>query len=359
MNATLLRAPFPWFGGKSRASELVWRALGDVPNYVEPFAGSLAVLLGRTTEPKVETVNDLDAFIANVWRAIQADPEQVAHHADWPVSEVDLHARHQWLVKQVTDGGLRERLMTDPDLYDAKIAGWWIWGICQWIGGGWCRIPGEHERGTAKVWQSRPAQAQAMGVHKRRPVLGRGGRGVTRKLPDVHNAGIGVHSALSRQLPDLSGDSGASGRGVHASARSPLLDWMTELSARMRRVRVCCGDWSRVLTKSPTTAIGMTGVLLDPPYADTAKRTKGLYAQDSLSVAHDVRKWAIANAVNPLFRIVLCGYEGEHDMPEGWTVVEWSAAGGYGGGKSRHRERLWLSPHCIKADFGPLFGGAR
>ena len=30
------------------------------------------------------------------------------------------------------------KLMGDPDYYDAKIAGWWLWGICQWIGSGWC-----------------------------------------------------------------------------------------------------------------------------------------------------------------------------------------------------------------------------
>lgn len=42
-----VRAPFPWFGGKSRAADLVWARFGNVPNYVEPFAGSLAVLLAR------------------------------------------------------------------------------------------------------------------------------------------------------------------------------------------------------------------------------------------------------------------------------------------------------------------------
>lgn len=52
-----LRAPFPWFGGKSLAAETIWQALGNVPNYVEPFAGSLATLLGRPTAPHVETVN--------------------------------------------------------------------------------------------------------------------------------------------------------------------------------------------------------------------------------------------------------------------------------------------------------------
>src|SRR6185369_15826213 len=92
----ILKAPFPWFGGKSRVADLVWSRFGDdVPNYVEPFAGSLAVLLAREGRPKTETVNDKDAFLSNFWRALQTDPEQVAYHADWPVSECDLLARHR------------------------------------------------------------------------------------------------------------------------------------------------------------------------------------------------------------------------------------------------------------------------
>lgn len=34
-------APFPWFGGKRRIAHVVWQRFGDVPNYVEPFAGSV------------------------------------------------------------------------------------------------------------------------------------------------------------------------------------------------------------------------------------------------------------------------------------------------------------------------------
>lgn len=33
----MLKAPFPWFGGKSRVAPIVWDRFGDVPNYVEPF----------------------------------------------------------------------------------------------------------------------------------------------------------------------------------------------------------------------------------------------------------------------------------------------------------------------------------
>lgn len=117
-----LQAPFPWFGGKSRAAELIWKRFGDVPNYVEPFAGSLAVLLGRPHDARIETVNDKDGFVANFWRAIKDDPDAVAHHADWPVNENDQHARHVWLVGQRVS--LTARLEGDPEYFDAKIAGW-------------------------------------------------------------------------------------------------------------------------------------------------------------------------------------------------------------------------------------------
>jgi 2-polyprenyl-6-methoxyphenol hydroxylase-like FAD-dependent oxidoreductase len=71
------------------------------------------------------------------------------------------------------------------------------------------------------------------------------------------------------------------------------------------------------------------------------------------------------NRVTRTARIVLSGYTGEHDELEarGWSVVAWKANGGYSnaGGESanRKRERLWLSPHCLRSDNGPLFGGGR
>lgn len=120
-------------------------------------------------------------------------------------------------------------------------------------------------------------------------------------------------------------------------------------------MRVCCGDWSRVCGPTPTVKQGLTGVFLDPPYADEADRKEGLYAVDSLTIAHDVREWAIENGHDRRMRIALCGYEGEHEMPDDWSVVEWKARGGYGsqgsgetnGRENSTRERIWFSPHCI------------
>ena len=138
---TALKAPFPWFGGKSKVASLVWERFGDVQNYVEPFFGSGAVLLNRPTDAGIETVNDLDCMVANFWRSLQHDPDAVADAADWPVDEADQHARHLWLCSQEE---FRENMKVDPEFYDAKIAGWWVWGQCIWIGSGWCSVQLPH-----------------------------------------------------------------------------------------------------------------------------------------------------------------------------------------------------------------------
>lgn len=311
----MLRAPFPWFGGKSRVARVVWEHFGDVPNFVEPFAGSLAVLLGRPTAPRVETVNDVDCYLSCFWRAVQADPEAVALHADWPINEADLHARHRWLVDQTA---FRERMKTDPDYFDAKIAGWWVWGISQWIGSGWCS----------------------------RVVLA---AGVASKMV---KADRGTASRL-------------------AVRREVLVHWFGALQERLRTVRVCCGDWKRILGPSPTIHIGVTGVFLDPPYepaiiaeggrGDSFAPTDKLYTQHDTGLSGEVRAWALEHGDDPRLRIALCGYEGEHDMPSSWTVYAWESQGGYsnrGTNPRRNcaRERIWFNQGCQASSIrGPLF----
>src|SRR5262245_33082257 len=114
-----LKAPYPYFGGKTAAAPLIWQALGHVPHFIDPFMGSLAVLLTRPHAPGIETVNDLDAHIPNFWRAVQAAPEALAAQlASMPVFEVDLHAYHTWLIAPEAHAAFVARLMGDPDYYD-------------------------------------------------------------------------------------------------------------------------------------------------------------------------------------------------------------------------------------------------
>lgn len=408
-----LRAPFPYFGGKRRVASLIWQAFGaDVPNYVEPFAGSLAVLLARPGPARVETVNDLDAYLTNFWRAVRAVPEEVARWADWPVSELDLHARHRYLVGRAE---FRERLRADPEFYDAKVAGWWVWGLSQWIGSGWCCEPswegrtnagraprGVHGRNVRRLedlrgnpeYERRPNLSCSNGVHQiaardvdpgfrfTRPSLhsqGTHARGLAtaghEQRPDLTGQRGVTGGRLREQIPMLSGDSGATGRGTHAGAirgkvphlsgahgnagmgvhasglrTEGLYRWMEQLQERLRWVRVCCGDFERVLGPSVTEKIGVTAVLLDPPYKPSAGRDPSIYAEEDLTAATRAQEWALANGANPKLRIALCGYEGEHEMPASWRRVAWKASGGYAASAGHHenarRERIWFSPGC-------------
>jgi hypothetical protein len=330
-----LRAPFPWFGGKRKAAAVAWEAIGDVKNYVEPFFGSGAVLLGRPHAPRVETVNDLDAWIANFWRATTYDADEVAKHCDWPVNEADLSARHIWLVKRRQ--AIAERVTADPDYFDSKVAGWWVWGVCQWIGSGWCDGRGPwNTDDTGTKWVKQPLTGErGRGVKHVKPVLTR--------LCGVHARGV------SRQLPEL----GNYGRGaIRQMEVETLHGWFAALRARLRRVRVTCGDWSRVLCKTSTTNHGTTGVFLDPPY-DQHDGTEALYNEKNIAgLSQRVADWAIEHGNDERFRIVLCGYDGTFDPPPGWRVAPWWNGSNVGRGsakalKGRHKERMWLSPHCF------------
>lgn len=441
MKAKPLKAPFPYFGGKSKVASLVWDRLGDVDNFIEPFAGSLACLLRRPHVKGVETVNDLDGLLSNFWRAVRIDPEKTAEYADWPVSELDLHARHRWLKgKRVR---ITEQLRGDPEWFDPKAAGWWCWGLCCWIGGGWCVNPewegrfaftttsgggkgvnsaaacgGESlqlpelssglGRGINAASESLqvPRLSSGDGIHAvatdegRRPFIGgmdgQIGRGVNTKgewlarpqlfvrngvdtIPNEQGkrprigarkrgfTGVGVgyigREDCERTARPQLADAFDIGRGVNSdkhfgtceARRAWLINWFQALADRLRLVRVCCGDWRRVCdSDSVLTRLGTTGVFLDPPYGFEAKRNNKLYANESGTVAGDVREWCLKWGGSYGMRVVLAGYAGEgHEELEqhGWIVHHWETAGGYANqsgakGENAKKERLWLSPHC-------------
>lgn len=299
-----LRAPFPWFGGKSRAAHLVWEALGDVPNYVEPFFGSGAVLLARPHAPRFETVNDIDGMVSNFWRSVQSSPASVIAAADRPVNETDLRAITREIAARRE--GLLGRLAQNYLAHDAELAGLWCWSLCAGVPGNVLRYKPE---GTASA------------------------------LIYGSFAGLGVRR---------------------------VSDWRAEMLAiaeRLRLVRAMCGDWSRAV--SFATLFGdrnnqpTCGVFLDPPYAEGDAEC---YAHNDQTISARVRAWAIDNGDNPKLRIVLCGHSDEHQMPALWRSVDWQRHAGWSGNSDaedrRTGERLWLSPHCVGAKQLGLFGGA-
>lgn len=305
-----LKAPFPYFGGKHRAAPLIWQAFGDPGGYVEPFAGSAAVLLARPSVSgrRVETLNDADGWLVNTWRAIRLSPDAVADAASGPVTEIDYHARLAWLQERRTPD-LVAWLEGNPEHHDAKAAGWWLYVCACGIGDPWGPGP----------W-----------------------RVIDGHLRKAGNAGQGVN----RELPNLCPPRGT----LRANDGTPLHAYMQALATRLRDVRITCGDWMRVVTPSAMRATrggdGSIAILLDPPYATSGD----LYGRVHTDVSHKVREWCMT--ADATLRIALCGYEEEHDalLARGWRKVQGKAGSGSGYSVDRNahkRERLWLSPACL------------
>jgi DNA adenine methylase len=71
------RPPFVYFGGKQRIADAIVRLLPAHTHYVEPFAGSLAVLLAKPPS-RLETVNDLDQDLMLFWKVLRERPDDLA-----------------------------------------------------------------------------------------------------------------------------------------------------------------------------------------------------------------------------------------------------------------------------------------
>jgi hypothetical protein len=276
--------------------------------------------------------------------------------------------------------------------------------------GGDGRGPGSGMKG---VHQDLPEGHAGGGPSEKLPLIGgsvngpKYGQGVHAKgdLPDSHRpqladayaAGRGVHAGpqgggLHEKRPDLRGhDTGTAGRGVNsgsdggalghgasahvrdysggtcAARRAWLLDWFGRLRDRLRCVRVCAGSWERVCSsESVTTRLGTTGIFFDPPYPSkrpdgTHSRTDGIYASDGGKMSpdqirDDLLAYCLERGPDPKMRLCVAFYEGdgyEALLKEGWDMVSWRAAGGYGnrskkGKANAARERLIFSPHCNK-----------
>ncbi len=69
--------PFAYFGGKTTLAHRIVGMLPPHRHYVEPFAGSLAVLLAKTPAP-YETVNDLDQHLMTFWRVLRDRAPELA-----------------------------------------------------------------------------------------------------------------------------------------------------------------------------------------------------------------------------------------------------------------------------------------
>lgn len=273
---------FPYFGAKSKAAPLVWEHLGNPELYVEPFGGTLAVLLARPSPPKTEIVVDLDGLLVNFWRTVQKDWRSMEPFISLAVSEIDVRAKHRKLLDA------RETLtkeLDDPHFFDPELAAWWWEGISSWLGSGY-------------GWR----------MSKQRPHIDRSLKG-----------------AWAKGMTD---------------------EKLQRVADRLGNVIILSGDWQGAWKRSVTKAVidrfnRGVGVFLDPPYAGI--RAKGLYAEDQ-HINQEIIDWCLGQPRH--VKIVLAGYDDEYDAlrQAGWKVIPWKAPNGYAqeSNQRRHNEALYV-----------------
>lgn len=273
-----MRTAFPYFGSKRRVAADIWQRFGDPRYFYEPFAGSLATLLKR---PKPTTKSARYEYVGDTDCMI-TNFFRAARFGD----PLELARMADWPEAQLdlearTDWLDRQRSRLHRHLLaDPK---WFDIECAAWF-----------------AWVS----SVTINRDSRSLVLRR-------------------NSGVRRRNEDLPA-------------------YFTTLAGRLKDVSFHYGDWMKLANAAVMESRHSdVAILLDPPYAYSTGREKGLYATDSGDVAALVKRWAVARATtHPKLKIALCGYAGEHQMPSSWEEFGWNSTHGKG------RERIWFSPRC-------------
>lgn len=298
-----MEPPIWWLGGKRIIAPTVWCALGDPDRYIEPFAGSLAVLFARPAEHasdkfRVEIINDSDSLLVNYWRAMERDAEAVVRIARRPPMEQEIVAARRYVLYE-EKSWLSDKIKKNIHFCDIEIAGLWLYAHHYWFG-----------------------------------------------------SNITCYDKLLTKKPSIK--------------MPPQLETAIAVKERISGAFICCGDWSRVVSDSYLPEKKTIGIYFDPPYSNTYRFNKKInyYRHDDRNTPADVAAWCAANGERKNIRIVLSGLDGEHDMPKSWRKIKWKSAGAMSkiykgvGRANKHREVLWLSPHCLPVETeGLLWSG--
>lgn len=117
-----MKPPFAYYGGKTKLARVIAGMLPAHGHYVEPFAGSLAVLLAKPRS-SMETVNDIDGDLMTFWRVLRDRPDELTrvmaltphsraeHQAAYDIDVNDdlERARRVWVLLSQGRGGTMRR----------------------------------------------------------------------------------------------------------------------------------------------------------------------------------------------------------------------------------------------------------
>lgn len=289
MKQSTYRPPFSWFGGKRLVAANVWQRFGIVDSYIEPFAGGCAVGLANPNWRllKREVYNDKDGLLINCWRAIKSDPARVWFYANRPRSHIELRAWWRKIHQELTEP-LERQLENDPEYYDVKIAGIWLWGVC---------------------------------------------------------ASIGNRFVLPAEPPTVSVD--ASG-----ILRRNNEQWLELLAERLQTAIFVNRDWKSAIWEPKSTAtvgIFLDPPYVDPTVDIARLYRKAQPLQDEVlewcKQQGNLKKYRIAVCgYNEYDELAHYGWEKFQ-----WTAIGGWKNRARAGNRNRHRETIWFSPHCLPA----------
>lgn len=90
----MVKPPILYFGAKGSTAERIVDLMPPHDGYIEPFAGSLAVLLAKP-RARMEVVNDIDREIMTFWRVVREQPDDLQALIDLtPHSRAELELSH-------------------------------------------------------------------------------------------------------------------------------------------------------------------------------------------------------------------------------------------------------------------------
>lgn len=242
---------FQYRGSKMKIAHEIWRRLGDVDVYCEPFFGRGDCLFRRPSDHKrrVEVVGDISGTLTNFFRAVKFSHVKLAESLNFEtLNELDVLTRDSWL--RANRLALEKLLRSHPSAFDLDAAAWWVYCQCLLYDTGTTR--GDRQQ-VIVSWS-----ADMMGLRDKRPFL-------------------------------------------------------HQLAERLVGVRIQFGNWDRTIRATPPGK--STGFMLDPPYSQDSGRKMGMYLHDDGLIAKEAAHWARKVGNDPTVRIAFCGFEGEHEFP--------------------------------------------
>lgn len=353
---------FTYFGCKKRIVERVWQAWGDVSTTVEPFAGTAVVSLSQPVRHNVKNmyINDTDCHIVNVLRSVIYEPEVVVRYAAHPRCELDLHMIHDYLI--ASRQSLRDFLGSHIDACDGVLAGWWIWGCNNWLGGGWCTDQAILKTPDKVALDNRDLDDLGQLTRRRKPTscnqlterlignkdlddLGQ----LTSRIKPTHRNKL-TERLIGTPQKKPTNDNKLTERLTDNDRTTHIRHLIHNVYSVLRGARILYGDFERVLTDTYTIGSGYTGIFLDPPYPST-KDGQYLYSVEDKSTFSRSLKYFLEHNDNEKLRMVFCCQEQDLtgvNLPTTIKKENWSRDRGYSKDQTnRHTEILLFSKWCL------------